>query len=184
MRRIITIILTIIAILIILFSVYSDTSIPPATKLSSYPAHLIRRGEINLNFGNVSFSYAGQHAVFYIAGYTLTQNWSADSSFGTVVVMMKLSQNLTWPFTNTSVWLGQIGVAANGVPIGLNLEGNSKMFNGTALSYDFSSLSSNSYTGQINIVLSAHFYFILYSSIYHFSVDEGTMHLSTTLILS
>ncbi len=184
MRKVTAVILIAVVIAVVLFSIYSDTSIPPTTMTAFYPSQLIQQGEINLNFGNVSFSYAGQHAVFYIAGYTLTQNWSSDSSFGTIIITEKLSQNLSFPFTNASVWLGQITVTADGVPVGLNLEGTSKMFNDTALSYDFTSLPTNSYMGRINIALAAHFYFILYSSIYHFSVDEGTMQLSTTLILS
>lgn len=174
----------IIILLVSVYSVYSVDESPISLSTSTYPSTNSHSEAFVLYFGNVSSYALGQSAKFFFAAGTLIFNWTNSEEFLTTVYVMKNDQQLSFPFDNASVTLSDFKLTVNGIPVGLMLEGVRSSFNDTAIGYVFQTDSPGSFSGVIHLTFSADIHLILYSWIYHVSLNQGIHQFSGDLALN
>lgn len=183
-RRSLRVLISVIIVLaIVLYGGISFESSPPPMPASSYNQVRYELTNVTvLNFGNLTLSYAGQSATFYLGVGTLVGNWSSGSDFYMELYIAKVGQKTGLPVTGISLGVKNIQVLANGTPLGASHQYSQMYYKGIN-AYVMNVDPQENYFGVVNVSFSFDAYLILQSWVYHISVFEGRFTYNQTLKL-
>lgn len=181
MKRIKIAITTIIA-LVAIITIFSWTTLPPVTSLmgNSQVNTLYERGvSMTNNFTEVNLAYLGQAESVAIFFNTAVAPWYANEVISGQLDVVKVSQNLTAPFTAVSISVSNIQVYANGTNLAFSVNQLSKQtYNGTEFLNYFGTFGSVPSLNSIYLTVTCVVQIVLISGIYHFSGEKKAVTIS------
>lgn len=168
--------ITTIIVLVAMLTIFSYTTLPLVTSMTSNSQvnTLYERGvSMTNNSTEVNLSYLGQTESDVIFFNTAVAPWHANEVIAGQLNVVKVGQNLTAPFTAVSISVSNIQVYANGINLAFSANKLSKQtYNGTEFLNYFGTFGSVPSLNSINLTVTCVVQIVLISGVYHFSGEK------------
>lgn len=171
MNKKIKIIITVFIVSFIIFSAVEYSEIPHYNE-NTVPKDTVKKYACQTEIKCFNISAYSSNSSFMIfvdtAGF-----WKAGCIYGFIVNVAKISQNLSFPFTNSMFIVNNIAIKnENNTPVGCLHHRNAFPAYKKMAGYNYRICPLYNYMPPFNITLTIHGEYVLYSLIYHVQIDK------------